>query len=76
MRRVTTLILGACLVPCLLAGAAEAKPGAKIANFKASISGNQVTTWVHDTPADGPCVGARTAPARRRCRTRAARRPS
>jgi hypothetical protein len=58
MRRVTTLLLGACLVACLLTGAAEAKPGAKLANFKASISGSQVTTWVLDTPADGPCVGA------------------
>ncbi len=58
MRRVTTLMASACLVPCLLAGAAEAKPAVKTANFKASITGSQVTTWVHDTPADGPCIGA------------------
>jgi hypothetical protein len=57
MRRAITLITAACLLPCLLAGAAEAKPGAKTANFKASITGSQVTTWVYDTPADGPCVG-------------------
>lgn len=58
MRRVTTLLASVCLVPCLLAGAAEAKPAVKTANFKASISGSQVTTWVHDTPAEPPCVGA------------------
>jgi hypothetical protein len=59
MRRALTLVLGACVVPCLLAGAAEAKPGeAKVADFKASITGSQVTTWTYDSPADGPCVGA------------------
>jgi hypothetical protein len=58
MRRATTIFLGACVAALAFCNAADAAPGVKQAKFKASISGSQVTTWVYDKAAEGPCVGA------------------
>ncbi len=58
MNRPIPLILVACAVAALAPAAASAAGGTKTAKFKASISGNQVTTWGYDKAAEPPCVGA------------------